>query len=59
MITTANVSVCVFLPQLLPPIYRYGYAMPFYNVQQTVRTIIFGTRNQSASYIIIDISAVF
>ncbi len=23
--------------------------MPFYNVQQTVRTIVFGTRDQSAS----------
>jgi hypothetical protein len=23
--------------------------MPFYNVQQTVRAVIFGTRNQSAS----------
>lgn len=43
-----NVSVSVFPPALLPGVYRYGYATPFYNVQQTVRTIIFGTRNQSA-----------
>ncbi|KAH9993944.1 hypothetical protein BJV77DRAFT_1066938 [Russula vinacea] len=42
----ANVSVCVFPPTLLPGVYRYGYAMPFYNVQQTIRSIIFGTRNQ-------------
>jgi hypothetical protein len=47
-ITVANVSVCVFPPTLLPGVYRYGYAMPFYNVQQTIRSIIFGTRNQSA-----------
>lgn len=33
---------------LLPGVYRYGYAMPFYNVQQTIRSLIFGTRNQSA-----------
>ncbi|KAF8274533.1 hypothetical protein EI94DRAFT_691712 [Lactarius quietus] len=44
----SNVSVCVFPSQLLPSIYRYGYAMPFYNVQQTVQAIIFGTRDQSA-----------
>jgi len=41
-----NVSVCVFPPVLLPGIHRYGYAMPFYNTQQAVRTIIFGTRDQ-------------
>lgn len=41
-----NVSVCTFPPQLLPGIYHYGYAMPFYNVQQTVRTLLFGTRDQ-------------
>jgi len=41
-----NVSVCVFPPALLPAVYRYAYATPFYNVQQTVRSIIFGTRNQ-------------
>jgi hypothetical protein len=44
----SNVSVCVFPSQLLPSIYRYGYAMPFYNVQQTVRAIVFGTRDQIA-----------
>ncbi|KAI0277608.1 hypothetical protein BGY98DRAFT_1079125 [Russula aff. rugulosa BPL654] len=42
----ANVSVCVYPLALLPGVYRYGYAMPFYNVQQTIRTLIFGTRNQ-------------
>ncbi len=44
----ANVSVCVYPLVLLPGVYRYGYAMPFYNVQQTIRSLIFGTRNQSA-----------
>lgn len=43
-----NISVCVLPLELLPDLYRYGYATPFYNVQQTVRSIIFGTRNQSA-----------
>lgn len=42
----ANVSVCVYPIVLLPGVYRYGYAMPFYNVQQTIRSLIFGTRNQ-------------
>ncbi|KAI9461728.1 hypothetical protein F5148DRAFT_1214780 [Russula earlei] len=42
----ANVSVCVFPPVLLPGVYRYGYAMPFYNIQQAIRTIVFGTRNK-------------
>ncbi|KAH9002099.1 hypothetical protein EDB86DRAFT_3063599 [Lactarius hatsudake] len=41
-----NVSVCTLPPPLLPGIYHYGYAMPFYNVQQTVRTLLFGTRDQ-------------
>ncbi|KAI9442228.1 hypothetical protein H4582DRAFT_1927199 [Lactarius indigo] len=41
-----NVSVCNFPIPLLPGIYHYGYAMPFYNVQQTVRTLLFGTRDQ-------------
>jgi len=44
----ANVSVCVYPIVLLPGVYRYGYAMPFYNVQQTIRSLLFGTRNQSA-----------
>ncbi|KAF9039494.1 hypothetical protein BDZ89DRAFT_945258, partial [Hymenopellis radicata] len=26
--------------------YRYGYAMPFYNVAGAVRTILFGTKNE-------------
>ncbi|KAJ7594076.1 hypothetical protein C8J56DRAFT_1002071 [Mycena floridula] len=40
-----NVSVC-FLPlEVLPKLYHYGYAMPFYNVSKAVRTILFGTEN--------------
>ncbi|KAK0465933.1 uncharacterized protein EV420DRAFT_1636491 [Desarmillaria tabescens] len=41
-----NVAVC-FLPiDVLPHIYRYGYAFPFYNLSGAVRTIIFGTKNE-------------
>ncbi|AAW45796.1 hypothetical protein CNBJ2900 [Cryptococcus deneoformans B-3501A] len=41
-----NVSV-VSLPQELQPwIYRYGVAMPFYNCNHIVRTIIFNTKNE-------------
>jgi hypothetical protein len=47
-IAAVNVSVCVFSPVLLPGIYRSGYATPFYNVQQAVRSVVFGTRNQCA-----------
>ncbi|TFY61383.1 hypothetical protein EVG20_g7085 [Dentipellis fragilis] len=42
----ANVSVCFFPIPLLPGVFRYGYATPFYNVQRAVRTIVFGTKNQ-------------
>ncbi|KAI0065677.1 hypothetical protein BV25DRAFT_1582379 [Artomyces pyxidatus] len=42
----ANVSVCFFPPELLPGVFRYAPAMPFYNVQQAVRTIVFDTKNQ-------------
>jgi ABC-type polysaccharide/polyol phosphate export permease len=41
----ANVSVC-FLPiEVLPGIFKYGYAGPFYNISQGVRAILFGTKN--------------
>lgn len=42
----ANVSVVFFPVEILPSIYRYGYAMPFYNVSRAVRTILFRTRNE-------------
>ncbi|KDQ49517.1 hypothetical protein JAAARDRAFT_42844 [Jaapia argillacea MUCL 33604] len=44
-----NVSVCLFPIQILPTIFRYGFATPFYNVSRAVRSIVFGTRNQRVS----------
>ncbi|KAJ4473150.1 hypothetical protein J3R30DRAFT_3296823 [Lentinula aciculospora] len=45
LLVISNVSVC-FLPiDVLPRIYRYGYAFPFYNISCAVRTILFGTKN--------------
>lgn len=41
----ANVSVCIFPIEVLPSVFRYGYAMPFYNVSHAVRCIVFGTKN--------------
>lgn len=41
-----NVSVVFFPIEILPTIFRYGYAMPFYNVSRAVRTILFSTRDQ-------------
>ncbi|KAF8073458.1 hypothetical protein FPV67DRAFT_1736907, partial [Lyophyllum atratum] len=41
----ANVSVCIFPIEVLPVVFRYGYAMPFYNVSHAVRCIVFGTKN--------------
>ncbi|SJL15590.1 uncharacterized protein ARMOST_19091 [Armillaria ostoyae] len=42
----SNVSVCFMPIAVLPNVYRYGYAMPFYNVSGAVRTILFGTKNE-------------
>ncbi|RSH94790.1 hypothetical protein EHS25_004596 [Saitozyma podzolica] len=44
----ANVSVASLPNELQPWIYRYGVAMPFYNIGQIVRTIIFNTKNEVA-----------
>jgi hypothetical protein len=41
-----NVSVCFYPVEILPTIYRYGYAAPFYNVNTGIRTIVFGTKNK-------------
>ncbi|KAF8181216.1 hypothetical protein K438DRAFT_1976312 [Mycena galopus ATCC 62051] len=41
----SNVSVSVFPLQVLPHIYRYGYAFPFYNISRAVRSIVFRTKN--------------
>ncbi|KAI0686706.1 hypothetical protein BC835DRAFT_1420255 [Cytidiella melzeri] len=40
-----NVSVVFFPVEILPTIFRYGYATPFYNVGNATRTILFGTKN--------------
>ncbi|KAJ6480803.1 hypothetical protein C8R47DRAFT_1197934 [Mycena vitilis] len=40
-----NVSVSVFPLQVLPHLYRYGYAFPFFNLSRAVRSIIFSTKN--------------
>ncbi|KAH8825208.1 hypothetical protein DL96DRAFT_1817771 [Flagelloscypha sp. PMI_526] len=41
-----NVSVAVLPIDVQNVLYRYGYAMPFYNVSKAVRTIVFGTKNE-------------
>jgi len=46
----ANVSVCIFPMDILPRIYHYGYGAPFFNVSQSMRTILFGTRNRGKFY---------
>ncbi|KAJ7087665.1 hypothetical protein B0H15DRAFT_781298 [Mycena belliarum] len=40
-----NVSVSAFPIQVLPHIYRYGFAFPFYNISRAVRSIVFSTKN--------------
>ncbi|KAL5507147.1 hypothetical protein ACEPAH_6603 [Sanghuangporus vaninii] len=42
----SNVSVASVPIEVLPGIFKYGYATPFFNISQTVRTILFGTKNQ-------------
>lgn len=44
-----NVSVVFFPVEILPTIFRYGYATPFYNLSNATRTILFRTKNQRAS----------
>lgn len=41
-----NVSVVFFPVEILPTIFRYGYAAPFYNLSNATRTILFRTKNQ-------------
>ncbi|KAJ7453213.1 hypothetical protein FB451DRAFT_673327 [Mycena latifolia] len=41
----SNVSVSIFPLPVLPHVYRYGYAFPFYNISRAVRTIVFRTKN--------------
>jgi Protein of unknown function (DUF3533) len=49
---TANVSVCLLPIPVLPRIFHYGYAMPFYGVSRAVRTIVFGTKNSGTSLLL-------
>ncbi|TEB38305.1 hypothetical protein FA13DRAFT_1786108 [Coprinellus micaceus] len=42
----ANLSVSIFPIEVLPAVYHYGYAAPFYNLSKALRTIVFGTRNR-------------
>ncbi|KAG1829083.1 hypothetical protein EV424DRAFT_459316 [Suillus variegatus] len=42
----SNVSVAFYPIEVLPAVFRYGFAMPFYNVSSTARAIIFDTKNQ-------------
>ncbi|KIY45431.1 hypothetical protein FISHEDRAFT_66994 [Fistulina hepatica ATCC 64428] len=41
-----NVSIAFMPMEVLPHLYRYGYAWPFYNVSHGVRTVLFSTRNE-------------
>ncbi|KAF9650519.1 hypothetical protein BDM02DRAFT_1391636 [Thelephora ganbajun] len=41
-----NVSIAAYPFELLPGVFRYGYAMPFYNLSRTVLTICFNTKNE-------------
>ncbi|EJD03138.1 uncharacterized protein FOMMEDRAFT_20295 [Fomitiporia mediterranea MF3/22] len=42
----SNVSVASVPIEVLPGVFRYGYAAPFYNVSKAVRTILFNTKNE-------------
>ncbi|KAF9030840.1 hypothetical protein BDZ89DRAFT_646755 [Hymenopellis radicata] len=41
-----NVAVASLPLDILPHFFKYGYAMPFYNISAAVRTLLFGTKNQ-------------
>ncbi|KAJ2921996.1 hypothetical protein H1R20_g15099, partial [Candolleomyces eurysporus] len=41
----ANLSVSIFPLEVMPSIFRYGYAAPFYNLSKALRTVVFGTKN--------------
>lgn len=42
----SNLAVSVFPIEVLPTVYRYGYAAPFYSLSRAIRAIVFGTRNR-------------
>ncbi|KAJ2922000.1 hypothetical protein H1R20_g15095, partial [Candolleomyces eurysporus] len=41
----ANLSVSIFPLEVMPSIFKYGYAAPFYNLSKALRTVVFGTKN--------------
>ncbi|KAJ2917989.1 hypothetical protein MD484_g2447, partial [Candolleomyces efflorescens] len=41
----ANLSVAIFPLEVMPSIFRYGHAAPFYNLSRALRTVVFGTKN--------------
>ncbi|KAJ6534000.1 hypothetical protein DFH09DRAFT_1180836 [Mycena vulgaris] len=41
----SNMSVAGYPLEVLPHIYRFGYAYPFYNMSRGARTIVFGTKD--------------
>lgn len=41
----ANVSVAFYPIDLLPGVYHYGYAMPFWHIKEAVLAILLGTKN--------------
>lgn len=45
-----DVSVCIFPIDVLPHVYHYGYAAPFYNISRSTRSIVFGTKNTRKSF---------
>lgn len=44
--TELTLSTVALPHELQPWIFRYGAGMPFYNINRTVRTIIFNTKNE-------------
>ncbi|KXN90895.1 Nitrosoguanidine resistance protein SNG1 [Leucoagaricus sp. SymC.cos] len=48
-----NVAVTVWPIEVLPLLYHYGYAAPFYNITKIARTIIFRTRNRAYFHFIV------
>lgn len=42
----ANLSVTSFPIDVLPAVFRYGYAAPFFHSSRALRTVIFGTHNR-------------
>ncbi|KAH8928051.1 hypothetical protein BT69DRAFT_1316579 [Atractiella rhizophila] len=42
----SNVSVAGVPPEIQYRLYHYGFAMPFYNASNAIRTILFSTKNQ-------------